>query len=149
MDLHASVTYSSAAINCTNPQTLLLDLALSMSSLGSKPGSLLCHVKPEAVVQGSPPWHLKSKLVLPYGLHFTGELVYICRHPAIADTQWSLIKIFPFLSLTAGVNCSDMKKRHAWFYSWKDMGAYLIWEIFYFSVAKLGKTWFQSNLDRN
>ena len=75
MELHASVTYSSGAISCTKLQTLLLDLAPSMSCLGSKPGSLLCHMKPEAVVQGLLPWHQKSEQALPYRVQFTGELV--------------------------------------------------------------------------
>lgn len=53
VELHASVTYSSGAISCTNPQILLPDLAPSVSCLGSKPGFLLCYMKPEAAVQDS------------------------------------------------------------------------------------------------
>lgn len=75
MELHDSVTSSSRAISCTKPQTLLLDLAPSVSCLGSKPGSLLCHMKPEAVVQGSLPWHQKSELAMSCLVQFTGELV--------------------------------------------------------------------------
>lgn len=75
MKLHPLVTYSSGAISCTKAQTLLPDLAPSVSCLGSKPGSVLCHMKPEAAVQGSLPWCQKSELAFPYWVQVTGELV--------------------------------------------------------------------------
>lgn len=75
VELHALVSYSSGAISCTNPQILLPDLAPSVSCLESKPGSLLCHMMPEAVMQGCLPWHQKPEQAHPYQVQFTRELV--------------------------------------------------------------------------